>query len=158
MKLEKFFIRVNLAVALCIILPFFILAYGEDTILGLRNRFLIMRSVIGMIMCVLLSFFAFKITQYIQKILKIRPNNCLVYWHIANVFINTIATLIFTAHVIGDDLKDWTDGDELKQIERVIGDLLALYQDLFLLYLLHRFTSHQKVSVHGQFLNSLFVF
>ena len=40
----------------------------------------------------------------------------------------------------------------------MIGDFFATYQDLFLLYLLHRFTKHQEVSVHGQFLNSLFVF
>ena len=93
----------NLAVAFCIIALFFILAYGEDNIMELRNRFLIMRSVIGLINCVLLSFFAFKITQYIRKKLKIRPNNCLVYWHIGNVFINTIATLIYSAHVVGDD-------------------------------------------------------
>ena len=36
--------------------------------------------------------------------------------------------------------------------------MFATYQDLFLLYLLHRFTKHQEVSVHGQFLNSLYVF
>ena len=142
-----------------IIALFFILALGEDTVLELRNRFLIMKSVIGLIMCVLLSFFAFKITQYIREKLKIRPNNCLVYWHIGNVFVNTIATLIYSAHVVGDDEKiHFTGGDKLKQEERIIGDLLALYQDLFLLYLLHRFTNHQKVSVHGQFLNSSFVF
>ena len=144
--------------AFCIISLFFILAYGEDAVLELRNRFLIMRSIIGLIMCFLLSYFAFKITQYIRKNLKIRPNNCLVYWHVGNVFINTIMTLIYTAHVLGTDRKEWVNGDKLKQTERMIGDLLAFYQDLFLLYLLHRFTDHQKVSVHGQFLNSLFVF
>ena len=102
----------------------------------------------------ILTFAAVKLAKVIREQTGKKSNNCLVNWHFANLAICTlllIATIILTvlAQQYEEKSEDWYRYLYYLEIMECAFHAVQFYVDLFLLFLLYRFTRTQKTVKAG---------
>ena len=110
------------------------------------------------IIAALMLFSAYHITNFVKTKTNQKPNSCLLYWHIVNLSVQqifSVATFVMEQKQL--ELKQNESEDPCQQIQlakatvltrslELIEQAMSIYVDLFLLYILYRFTRPQKVS------------
>ena len=100
----------------------------------------------------ILAWSAFYLTRCIKELTGNNPNNCLLMWHIINVFISACAfavmmALFWYSSSLKSDASTRCEKLDLKKDEyryiigRTVQHSFHAYYDLFLLYLLYRYSS-----------------
>ena len=118
-------------------------------------------SVVDMICALLLGFCALYLALSLKKRTGQRPNMCLVCWHIFNTAL--IACVTATAYIfqlIFVDTNDKTRQEALYNVfvVQLISNFTVTYVDLFLLYLLYKFTKPMKNLADGRTVASAVLF
>ena len=154
-KFKKWFNVIDSGVALCLLISSFYFRYlfsHDIHVTKAALEYMILFSVFQLITGGILAWSAFYLTRCIKELTGSNPNNCLLMWHIINVFLSACAfavamALFWYSSSHSSDASTPCEELNLKRekyryiIGRIAQHGFQTYYDLFLLYLLYRYSS-----------------